>query len=187
MTPHGPPRLETRGRAHHLTPRSLPLQPQCSRRPRRAARPGTPVRLRGRGTPADRLVCGPAVKRRGAPGRTRGCGRRRVPVPAGAGSGARGEAPRQAPMAGRSLGQAVATVSLSVALASLAVRSSGCRGIPAPRYPVCRAGCGSQTSAGPAVPTFLSRRFCRGLSPRTGMGRRRAGAPLDPCRLSLPS
>lgn len=42
-------------------------------------------------------------------------------------------AARQAPMAGRSLGQAVAAVSLSVALASVAVRSSGCRGVPASR------------------------------------------------------
>nr|XP_042113684.1 ADP-ribose pyrophosphatase, mitochondrial isoform X2 [Peromyscus maniculatus bairdii] len=42
-------------------------------------------------------------------------------------------------MAGRSLGQAVATVSLSVALASLTVRSSGCRGVPASRnsFPSC--------------------------------------------------
>ncbi|EDL99505.1 nudix (nucleoside diphosphate linked moiety X)-type motif 9, isoform CRA_a [Rattus norvegicus] len=38
-------------------------------------------------------------------------------------------------MAGRSLGKAVATVSLSVALASVTVRSSGCRAIPAPRNP----------------------------------------------------
>nr|XP_021483835.1 ADP-ribose pyrophosphatase, mitochondrial isoform X3 [Meriones unguiculatus] len=42
-------------------------------------------------------------------------------------------------MAGRFLGQAVATVSLSVAFASLTVRWSGCRGIPAPRnsFPSC--------------------------------------------------
>lgn len=52
-------------------------------------------------------------------------------------------------MAGRSLGQAVATVSLSVALASVAVRSSGCRGVPASRYPVSRAGCGSPRPAFP--------------------------------------
>lgn len=41
--------------------------------------------------------------------------------------------PRQAPMAGRSLGKALATVSLSVALASVTVRSSGCRSTPAYR------------------------------------------------------
>lgn len=57
------------------------------------------------------------------------CGRRQRPEPRAAWL-------RGAPMAARSLGKAFATVSLSVALASVTVGSSGCRSIPAHRYPL---------------------------------------------------
>ncbi|PNJ52682.1 NUDT9 isoform 7 [Pongo abelii] len=43
-------------------------------------------------------------------------------------------------MAGRLLGKALAAVSLSVALASVTIRPSGCRGIPAFRNPAGRTG-----------------------------------------------
>lgn len=160
VPPSPPGSTWSQRRSHHVPdPPSAP--PQGSGSPRPAASHCTPVRLRRRRGLAHRLVLRRGRKARSYVGDVVGL---RAPPASGArgarpgpsarclqvrgswrGSGREpSRAARQAPMAGRSLGQAVATVSLSVALASVTVRSSGCRAVPAPRYPVSRTGCGSE-------------------------------------------